>query len=210
MAIRPIDELVKDDRLHRTIYNDPEIFEEELRRIFYTTWLYIGHESEIAQPGDYKTARMGLVPVILSRSADGQINLLIHRCMHRGTTVCQRESGNEIRHGQKSATGQKRQGDQRAMIRPHQEADPVRYHEADEPDHSGDRDAGCGDQGRDQEREALHPLDVGSEVIGRLLTYGHQVERSREPEQDDGRRNRICRSETDASPTRSCEAAHDP
>ena len=94
MAIRPVDELVKDDRLHRTIYNDAEIFEEELRRIFYTTWLYIGHESEIAQPGDYKTARMGRVPVILSRGSDGELHLLINRCMHRGTTVCQRSRGN--------------------------------------------------------------------------------------------------------------------
>ena len=88
-----VDELVKDDRVHVSIYNDEAVYQEELKRIFYTTWVYLGHESEIKQAGDYKSTYIGLVPVIVSRDEDGQIYGLINRCMHRGTTVCQRETG---------------------------------------------------------------------------------------------------------------------
>ena len=49
---------------------------------------------EVAQPGDYKTTYMGLVPVILTRDEDGGLHVLVNRCMHRAATVCQRESGN--------------------------------------------------------------------------------------------------------------------
>jgi phenylpropionate dioxygenase-like ring-hydroxylating dioxygenase large terminal subunit len=91
-----VDELCQLDRgrVNIAIYTDPEVFQDEMRRIFYTTWVYIGHESEIRHPGDYKTTYIGLVPVILSRDEDGQVHVLINRCSHRGTTVCQREYGN--------------------------------------------------------------------------------------------------------------------
>jgi phenylpropionate dioxygenase-like ring-hydroxylating dioxygenase large terminal subunit len=81
-------------RVHMGAYTDPEVFALEMRRIFYSTWVYLGHDSEIAQPGDYKTTALGRVPVILSRDEEGGINALVNRCAHRGTTVCQRESGN--------------------------------------------------------------------------------------------------------------------
>jgi phenylpropionate dioxygenase-like ring-hydroxylating dioxygenase large terminal subunit len=81
-------------RVHMATYTDAEVFALEMRRIFYSVWVYLGHESEIAQPGDYKTTVLGRVPVILSRDEDGGVNALVNRCAHRGTTVCQRESGN--------------------------------------------------------------------------------------------------------------------
>ncbi len=81
-------------RVDISIYTDESIFEEEMQRIFYTTWVYVGHESEIAQPGDYKTSFIGRVPVILSRDEDNQVHVLINRCAHRGPTVCQLEYGN--------------------------------------------------------------------------------------------------------------------
>lgn len=91
-----IDELVDYERgrVHASIYSDPEVFDTEMDRIFRQNWVYLGHESEIAQPGDYKTTYIGQVPVILSRTEDGAIHVLINRCIHRGTTVCQWESGN--------------------------------------------------------------------------------------------------------------------
>ncbi len=69
-----IDELVEMDkgRIDISLYTDEEIFEAELQRIFYTTWVFVGHESEVAQPGDYKTTYIGRIPVILSRDEDGE------------------------------------------------------------------------------------------------------------------------------------------
>jgi len=81
-------------RVHMAVYTDRDVFDLEMRRIFYSTWVYLGHASEIAHAGDYKTTVLGRVPVILSRDEDGGINALVNRCAHRGTTVCQRELGN--------------------------------------------------------------------------------------------------------------------
>jgi len=87
-------DLFREDRLHRTVYTEPRVFEAEMDRVFGRTWLYVGHESEIDKPGDYKTTFMGLHPVIVSRSEGGGIHVLYNRCTHRAATVCQYDSGN--------------------------------------------------------------------------------------------------------------------
>jgi phenylpropionate dioxygenase-like ring-hydroxylating dioxygenase large terminal subunit len=89
-----VDHLVRPDRVHRTIYTDPAIFEAEMRLIYERTWVFIGHESEVAQPGDYKTTWMGRNPVIMCRDKNGEIFVLMNRCMHRGALVCREERGN--------------------------------------------------------------------------------------------------------------------
>jgi len=88
------DALVKDDRVHATLYTDARIFEDELEKIFYRGWVYIGHDSEIPQPGDFLTRSVGRQPVIMVRGKDGTISVLLNRCAHRGSTVCTVEQGN--------------------------------------------------------------------------------------------------------------------
>lgn len=87
-------QLVLDDRVSGRLYYDPAIFDEELTNIWYRDWIYIAHESEIPEPGDYLTRQIGLQPVIVSRDEDRRIHLLLNRCTHRGNTVCQGERGN--------------------------------------------------------------------------------------------------------------------
>ncbi|MBE3589338.1 MAG: Rieske 2Fe-2S domain-containing protein [Firmicutes bacterium] len=89
-----VNALVAEDRVHRRLYTDPAVFEAEMERIFERTWVFVGHESEIAEPGDYKTTYIGRQPVILSRHSDGSIHVLMNRCMHRGALVCRAERGN--------------------------------------------------------------------------------------------------------------------
>lgn len=89
-----IDELVKADRVHRDLYTDPSIFEKEMEIIFEKTWVFVGHESEVPHPGDYKTVYIGRQPAIMSRHRDGKIYVLLNRCMHRGAVVCREEKGN--------------------------------------------------------------------------------------------------------------------
>jgi phenylpropionate dioxygenase-like ring-hydroxylating dioxygenase large terminal subunit len=91
-----IDELVdmEKGRIDISLYTDEEIFEAELQRIFYTTWVFVAHESEIKEAGDYKTSYIGRIPVIVSRDENNEIHVLINRCAHRGPTVCQQEYGN--------------------------------------------------------------------------------------------------------------------
>jgi phenylpropionate dioxygenase-like ring-hydroxylating dioxygenase large terminal subunit len=87
-------ELVLEDRVSGRLYYDPAIFEEELEKIWYRDWIYLAHESEIPEPGDYVTRQIGRQPVIVSRDEDRGLHLLLNRCMHRGNTVCQSERGN--------------------------------------------------------------------------------------------------------------------
>ncbi len=86
--------LVKPDRVHGSLYTDPRIFADELSRIWYRTWVYVGHVSEIAQPGDYVRKSIGLQDVIMTRGADGGVHLLLNRCAHRANLVCEADRGN--------------------------------------------------------------------------------------------------------------------
>lgn len=90
----PIEDLIRNDSIHRRVYTDPAIFDLEMERIFERTWVFVGHEAEIPEPGDYKTTLIGRHPVIVSRLADGEVTLLINRCRHRGPIICQHETGN--------------------------------------------------------------------------------------------------------------------
>lgn len=87
-------ELIREDRVHGRLYYDPAIFHEELEKIWHRQWVYVGHESEVSESGDYVTRQLGLQPVIMTRDKEGTIQLLLNRCMHRGNLVCQSERGN--------------------------------------------------------------------------------------------------------------------
>jgi phenylpropionate dioxygenase-like ring-hydroxylating dioxygenase large terminal subunit len=92
----PVDyeDLIKEDRVHGSLYTDTAVFEDELERIWYRGWVYVGHESEIRQPGDYCTKKIGLQEIIMTRDEDGEIHLLHNRCSHRGNKVAASERGN--------------------------------------------------------------------------------------------------------------------
>ena len=88
------DSLVQEDRVHSRVYTDPQIFEDEMERIFHRGWVFVGHASEIPEPGDYRLAWVGRYPIIMVRGEDGEVRLLSNRCRHRANTVCQLERGN--------------------------------------------------------------------------------------------------------------------
>ncbi len=85
--------LVSDRGVHRLAYVDPDVFEMEMAAIFGRTWIYVGHESEVAEPGSFKTSWIGRQPVILTRDLDGGAHVLFNRCSHRAATICQERCG---------------------------------------------------------------------------------------------------------------------
>jgi len=89
--------LVQPDRVHRSLYADPGLFELEMARIFGRAWLVLGHESQVRTAGDYFTTRMGKEPVVVVRADHGDIRVLINRCAHRGAMVCAEGRGNTER-----------------------------------------------------------------------------------------------------------------
>ena len=80
--------LVRQDRVHRSLYTDPAVFSRELDRVFGLTWVYLAHESQLQEPNSFLTARLGHRPVIITRDRDGGIHGLLNRCAHRAATVC--------------------------------------------------------------------------------------------------------------------------
>jgi phenylpropionate dioxygenase-like ring-hydroxylating dioxygenase large terminal subunit len=86
--------LVKEDRVHISLYSNPTIFADEMDKIFHRGWVYVGHRGEIPNRGDFRLKRIGLQPVIMVRDQHGQLQLLLNRCRHRGATVCQEGQGN--------------------------------------------------------------------------------------------------------------------
>ncbi len=92
-SINALRRLVEPNRVHRRLYTDPAIFDLEIDRIFGRAWIYVGHESQLVDPGDYLTAVVGRQPVIVTRHDDGSVQALYNRCAHRGAQLVENVSG---------------------------------------------------------------------------------------------------------------------
>lgn len=85
---------VESGHIHGSVYTDPAILEDEFDRIWHRGWVYIGHESEVRETGDYVIRDLGRQPIIISRSDEGNVNVLLNRCPHRGNRVVNDPQGN--------------------------------------------------------------------------------------------------------------------
>jgi len=88
-----IEPLLRTDGVHRRVYTDPDIFELEMDRLWGRTWIYVGHESQVKNPGDYFATTIGRQPVILVRHKDGKVHVLHNRCAHKGAELVGDTSG---------------------------------------------------------------------------------------------------------------------
>ena len=76
------------------IYKDPEIYRLELERIFGQNWVFVAHETEIPNNGDFVSRRIGEDPFIVARGEDGRVRVLFDSCRHRGARLCVADKGN--------------------------------------------------------------------------------------------------------------------
>jgi Rieske 2Fe-2S family protein len=73
-------------------YTSPEIFAKERERIFLREWLCVGREEDVTAAGDFFTTERAGESLIVTR-AGGTIHVFYNVCRHRGTRICERESG---------------------------------------------------------------------------------------------------------------------
>lgn len=94
-----ISDLVNADAsmISRRCWSDPDVYALEKEAIFGKAWLFLGHESQIKNPGDFVQAYMCETPIILSRGQDSKVYANINSCSHRGLPVCRSDHGNTKR-----------------------------------------------------------------------------------------------------------------
>jgi choline monooxygenase len=65
-------------------YHDPQIHQRELENIFHKSWCYVGHESQLPDPGDYQVDKIADQCIFLVRGQDSEIRAFFNVCQHRG------------------------------------------------------------------------------------------------------------------------------
>lgn len=81
-------------RANRAIFTDEDLFELEMRYLFEGNWIYLAHESQVPNVGDYFTTYMGRQPIVITRDKQEKLHALINACSHRGAMLCRRKTDN--------------------------------------------------------------------------------------------------------------------
>lgn len=81
-------------RVNREVMVDPAVFAREREVIFDRSWLYIGHETELPKPNDFKTRSVAGRPMIFARDGKGTVRVWMNSCPHRGAMLCRENQGN--------------------------------------------------------------------------------------------------------------------
>ncbi len=64
-------------------YYDPAIFDAERETIFYRTWQYVTHLSDLVEPGSYVATRIIDQGVFVIRTGEGELKAFYNVCRHR-------------------------------------------------------------------------------------------------------------------------------
>ena len=76
-------DLVQSDRVHTSLYKEEHIFEQEMEKIYYSTWVWVAHASEIPEGGSYKTINIGQQPVVVVRDRKKKVlRLMAHYAVY--------------------------------------------------------------------------------------------------------------------------------
>lgn len=86
-----------DFRVHRSVFTDDTYLQREKKTVFSDNWLYLGHASEVRNPGDFVTRSLLGERLILCRDRSGELRVFFNSCRHRGALVCREPSGNTER-----------------------------------------------------------------------------------------------------------------
>src|SRR5882672_11326761 len=79
--------------LPQRYFVSPEIFAEELQKIFATNWVLVGHQSQLAEPGDYFLAEVAGESLIVAKDQRSTIRAFYNVCRHRGAQLCEARNG---------------------------------------------------------------------------------------------------------------------
>jgi Rieske 2Fe-2S family protein len=79
--------------LPQAFYRDPDIYEFDVSAVFARSWLMLGFEAELPEPGCYLSLTVGRHPILVVRGRDDLIRGFHNTCRHRGAQICLEGSG---------------------------------------------------------------------------------------------------------------------
>ena len=79
--------------LPREYFVSDDVFRAERERIFYKSWLLVGHVSQLDAPGAYFLFELDDESVIVLRDGAGDVRAFHNHCRHRGSRLCREASG---------------------------------------------------------------------------------------------------------------------
>jgi len=79
--------------LAQQYFVSPEVFAEEQDRIFSKQWVLVGHQSALAEAGDYFVAEVASESLIIVRDKGGELHGFYNVCRHRGTRLREDKNG---------------------------------------------------------------------------------------------------------------------
>jgi len=79
--------------LPQRYFVSPKTFAEELQKIFASNWVLVGHQSQLAKPGDYFLAELASESLVVVKDQRSTIRAFYNVCRHRGARLCQEQNG---------------------------------------------------------------------------------------------------------------------
>ncbi len=79
--------------LEREYYVEPKILQKEYDNIFLDSWICAGRSSELSESGQFKVINIDTESVIVLGDDQGELKAFFNVCRHRGTRICEQDSG---------------------------------------------------------------------------------------------------------------------
>ena len=91
--LKLIDQQKDNFPLDQSFYIDSDIYDIDLETFFYNQWIFVGHESQIKNIGDYFLFEIGNESIIIIRDKNSKVNCFYNVCRHRGSHICLEKEG---------------------------------------------------------------------------------------------------------------------
>ncbi len=79
--------------LEGPFYTSRAVFDADIAAVWSRSWIFVAHEAEVREPGDFVTVGIGPSSVIILRDDDGVVRALRNVCRHRGSRVLRERAG---------------------------------------------------------------------------------------------------------------------
>ncbi len=80
-------------KVARRSFTSDAVLEAERREIFDKCWIYVGHESELPEPGSFVARSVAGRELIFNRDTKGAVHAFLDACPHRGAKICSERKG---------------------------------------------------------------------------------------------------------------------